>query len=122
MQRQPPQPLPRIPRTEEIVLTAHRLKAEKQTLIDNSVDIANACFKNVARPLADLENKHSDEEVIIYALRYAAPEKETQHAVEAAEKVWQELSAEINKRTDFYALLRAVKDSAETLDYESQKT
>jgi uncharacterized protein YifE (UPF0438 family) len=54
-------------------------------------------------------------------LRYASPAKATQYAVEEAEKLWLEYSAEVDNRTDLYVLLNAVKDKVEILDYESEK-
>lgn len=117
-----PQPLPRLPSTEEIVPTIQRHVEETQRLVDDitrTVITATASFENVIRPLAELENSQAGERAVIEALQYCSPDAECRQASEQAEQIWNEYKS--HKDKGLYILVKAVKNRNETLDYESQK-
>ena len=117
-----PQPLPHILGADEIIpTTIQQIDAERK-LVDNvteAIDVSNASFDNVVRPLVELENAQAGERAVIAALKYCSPSLECQHAVEKAEAMWQEYDS--NLRLDLYVLVEAVKDRGEVLDHESRK-
>lgn len=111
MPLQRPQTLPQIPSIDEIVPIAHRQIIQNRKTIDaiiESIDSSTACFNNTILPIANMENIQSGEQCVIQALRFASPDKTTQHAAEKAEKMWQDYEAEVDKRTDLYVLVKAV--------------
>lgn len=114
-----PQPLPLLPSSDEIVAIIQRLNEEHCNVIDNIVQTVTpltATFHNVLKPVAEIENIQSGQRHVIAALRYAAPELNTQRAVEEAEQMDLEYQASIFKRTDFLKLVQAIKAHGETLD------
>ena len=124
MRATPPQPLPRVPKSEEIITTTRRLNAERRAIIDEivkKIDPAYATFANVIKPLAELNNAQSGERSVIAALRTAAPEVTTQRAVEDASNLPREEQGDINSRLDFYELVKAVDDRHKVLDEEDRK-
>ncbi|PMD39476.1 metallopeptidase MepB [Hyaloscypha variabilis F] len=124
MPLQRPQALPQIPSIDEIVPIAHRQITQNRKTIDaiiQGTDPSTACFDNKILPIANMENIQSGEQCVIQALRFAAPDKATQDAAEKAEKMWQDYEAEVDRRTDRYALVKAVKLKGEKLDSESEK-
>lgn len=117
-----PQPLPRLPSTEEIVPTIRRHVEETRRLVNTitrTVTTATASFENVLVPLAELENSQAGERAVIEALQYCSPDAECRQASEQAEQIWNEYKS--HKDRGLYILVKAVKNRNETLDYESQK-
>lgn len=118
----PPQPPPRILGEGEIIPTmtqhieAHRKLSDT---ITESVNGATACFDNVIKPLAELENTQLGEKAVIDALKYYSPGQDCPHVVDKAQALWQEYISD--KRLDLYVLIEAVKDGGDSLNYESQK-
>jgi metallopeptidase MepB len=121
----PPQPCPRLIATENIVkvTTAHiRALHEVRNDIVRDVQIENATFENVVRPLADAQHAIEDVSGMIAVLRYASPISEARKAAEEARNLWSKAFNEFSDRHDFYLLLQAVKDRIEHWMQNRQST
>lgn len=120
----PPQPLPRLIRTEDIVeLTRAHIKSlhTVRNEIVKEVKIEDATFENVVRPLANAQHAIEDSAGMIAVLRYASPDANARKAAEEARHLWCKAFSEFSDRHDIYWLLQAVKDRDEKLDAESQR-
>ncbi|OAQ64338.1 peptidase family M3 [Pochonia chlamydosporia 170] len=118
------QPLPRLPRQDEILTIAQcHVSEHRKVIADNttSVSISSACFDNVLGPIAEIENRQSGERAVILALRYTAVDIVTQEVVEEAERMWLKYSAEVDQNLTLFKLLHAIQKKHESLDSESQK-
>jgi metallopeptidase MepB len=119
-----PQPLPCIPSVDEIIPIIRRNAEEYLSLIstiEKTIEPSAACFNNVIAPIVRLEDIQSGGEAVIAALKYAAPDKAIQKAVEDAWAVAREVYGKVSSQTGLYILFKAVKDKGEPLDFESQK-
>jgi metallopeptidase MepB len=119
-----PQPLPRIPPTDEILPATRRQIQAKESLIESilqTVSPSTACFNNVIAPLAADADNTCGEYAVIDALKYGSSDQATQRAVEEGYVLWSNTDRENDKRKKLSQLIKAVKDKAEPLDYESEK-
>ncbi|KAJ5636993.1 peptidase family M3 [Penicillium lividum] len=120
-----PQPLPRVPSTDEIVPMMQRV-IEKQNSIRNLIlqttTPDTATFSNVMLPLAQVENEVQGEHGMIEMLQYGSPSLETQGAFDEARKMYLEASALWTADVSFFKLLQAAKEEPGfgSLDKESQ--
>ncbi|KAJ5792836.1 peptidase family M3 [Penicillium pulvis] len=120
-----PQPLPRVPSTEEIVpmmsriINAHDAIRE---LILKTVTPITATFDNVMLPLAQVENAFQGELGMIYMLQYGSPSLATQAAFDEARKLYLEAEASWKGDVSYFRLLQAAstKPDFHKLDMESQ--
>ncbi|KAJ5539834.1 peptidase family M3 [Penicillium frequentans] len=120
-----PQPLPRVPSSEEIVsmmsriINAHNAIRE---LISKTVTPITATFDNVLLPLAQVENNIQGELGMIYMLQYGSPSLATQAAFDEARKLYLEAEASWKADVSFFRLLQAAsaKPDFHKLDMESQ--
>jgi metallopeptidase MepB len=120
----PPQPCPKLTAVENIVevTKAHIESLHKvRNDIVRDVQIEDATFEDVIRPLADAQHAIEDTSGMIAVLRYASPDSEVREAAEEARNLWNKAFSEFSDRHDFYLLLQAVKDRNEALDAESAK-
>lgn len=110
--------------TEEILPTAHkvlgRYRAVRNAVV-HDVTLSEACFRNVIKPLIDVDDQNNGEIQVIAMLRYASPSQESREASEAAIKLFGESWSEFTAREDIFLLIKAVHDRGETLDFESAK-
>ncbi|KAJ5643693.1 peptidase family M3 [Penicillium longicatenatum] len=120
-----PQPLPRVPNTEEIVPMMNRIinaqNATRECILETVTPIT-ATFDNVMLPLAQVENAVQGELGMIYMLQYGSPSLETQAAFDEARKLFLEAEASWTADVPFFRLLQAAstKPDFESLDMESQ--
>ncbi|KAH9985964.1 hypothetical protein F4779DRAFT_309424, partial [Xylariaceae sp. FL0662B] len=124
----PPQPLPRLIPTEQILPTMRKIVAELRAVRDGvvqGVTTATARFDSVIQPLINIENTTQGEVGVIAMLRYASPDQATSQASDEACKLWAEDEASFTSRQDLYALVERVKQRAEEgnekLDPEAEK-
>ncbi|KAJ5776809.1 peptidase family M3 [Penicillium odoratum] len=120
-----PQPLPRVPSTDEIVPIMQRI-IEKQNSIRNLIlqttTPDTATFSNVMLPLAQVENEVQGEHGMIEMLQYGSPSLTTQGAFDEARKMYLEASGLWTADVSFFKLLQAAKEEPgfDSLDKESQ--
>lgn len=120
-----PQPLPRVPATEEIVSEMERIIQEYNTTrscILQSITPATASFDNVMGPLAQVENATQGRLGMIDMLQYGSPSLATQGAFDEARKLYLKARALWTADKDFFKLLQAAKENPnfQELDPESQ--
>jgi metallopeptidase MepB len=122
--RIPPQQPPRMLSAEEILPTTQKVldrdRAARNAVV-HDVTPLEACFRNVIKPLIDVDNQNNAEKQVIAMLRYASPSKECREASEAAIKLLGECWSEFTAREEIFLLIKAVHDRGETLDFESAK-
>lgn len=117
------QPLPSIPSRAQLVPMSREFVDAYLKVIEDivaSVDPSTATFQNVLMPVIRVEGEFAGRLAVCEALRYAAPEKETQDEVQAAYKVREELYQQLGQRQDYFLLVQAVRDRKAPLDDESQ--
>lgn len=118
------QSLPIIPHKDDILTIARAQIAAHQNAINditNSIQLPDATFSNVILPLTTLENHQSGQKATILALRYGAPDKETQDIVEQAAKLWTEYENAVYQRRDLFKLVQCVKERGGKVDSESER-
>lgn len=120
-----PQPLPRVPATEEIVPEMERIIKEYNTTrscILQSITPTTATFDNVMGPLAQVENAAQGRLGMIDMLQYGSPSLATQGAFDEARKLYLKARALWTADKDFFKLLQAAKENPnfQALDSESQ--
>jgi len=119
-----PQPLPRIPAANEVIPAVKRIVEKTKAVYDHvvcTVSPADACFESVIRPVIEDENQRQGELAVIAMLRYASPDQEARDASEEASRLLEESESVLSAREDIYALVKAVQDKHEELDFESAK-
>ncbi|KAJ5997164.1 hypothetical protein N7522_008824 [Penicillium canescens] len=89
--------------------------------VARDVDPTTACFANTVQPLIEVENEMQGKLAMVAMLRYASPEKAAREASEEALQLFSEAESDFVAREDLYLLVKAVRDKAEPLDFESQK-
>ncbi|KAB8232001.1 M3 family metallopeptidase [Aspergillus alliaceus] len=120
-----PQPLPKVPSTDEIVPAMQRIISQYNTVrkvILQTVTPSTASFDNVLYPLAQVENSVQGEHGMIYMLQYGSPSLATQEAFNQAHKLFVEAQASWTMDERFFKLLRAARENPdfERLDVESR--
>ncbi|KAI1847039.1 hypothetical protein JX266_006914 [Neoarthrinium moseri] len=119
-----PQAILKIIPGDEILPTMERIVAEIREVrerVARTIQPPQACFKNVIKPLIDIENETQGAVGVMAMLRYASPDAISREASDKACKLWVECEAEFNSREDLYLLVKAVKDKSEPLARESAK-
>ncbi|KAI1874181.1 uncharacterized protein JN550_002760 [Neoarthrinium moseri] len=119
-----PQAILKIIPGDEILPTMERIVAEIREVrerVARTTQPPQACFKNVIKPLIDIENETQGAVGVMAMLRYASPDAISREASDKACKLWVECEAEFNSREDLYLLVKAVKDKSEPLARESAK-
>ncbi|PYH92188.1 zincin [Aspergillus ellipticus CBS 707.79] len=121
----PPQPLPLVPSTEEVVPAMQRIidqyNAVRAQILQT--DPSDATFENIMLPLAQVENAIQGEEAMIDMLQYGSPSLDTQEAFNVAQKLQIEARASWNADAAFFRLLQAARErqpESDALDAESQ--
>ncbi|PWY90980.1 peptidase family M3 [Aspergillus heteromorphus CBS 117.55] len=122
----PPQPLPRVPTTEEIVPAMQRIIDEfnivRAQILDTTTP-ATATFDNTMIPLAHVEDAVQGEIAMIDMLQYGSPSLATQDAFNVAQKLYNDARASWTADAAFFSLLQAVRTKEQdfnALDPESQ--
>jgi metallopeptidase MepB len=121
-----PQPLPRLILANQILPTMKRIVGQYQAvreIIIRSVDVQTAAFDNVIQPLIDVDNETQGDIAIIAMLHYASPDRASRQASEEACTLVNEDLAAFTARSDFWFLLRDVKEACQetSLHFEAQK-
>ncbi|GAM90132.1 hypothetical protein ANO11243_081720 [Dothideomycetidae sp. 11243] len=119
-----PQPLPAMLTADEIVTTTQRVICRSQSVrksILQTVSLSSACFGNVIKPLIDDENRSQCDVGVITMFRYASPDEASRKASVNAAKALDEDWSNFTASTEFYTLIRAVKDKDEPLHPESAR-
>lgn len=111
-----PQPLPIFPKTPEDILSSIRAvitehEVLRESLV-NTVTPETACFDNVIRPLAELDNATQG---TISALHVLEDVNGDAAAVEAGQR-WRSAEARWRARADLHALVAAVAERQEPVD------
>lgn len=120
----PPQPLPKILSTEDIIPTTKTVLNELRAvwdLVAQNVTPSSACFENAVQPLIDVENHTQGTLGVIAMLRYASPDPAACTASEEAVGLISACSSEFTARYDLYRIVKAVKDRCEDLGPEPSK-
>ncbi|KAF5024435.1 hypothetical protein F66182_3521 [Fusarium sp. NRRL 66182] len=121
-----PQPLPQLIPADQIIPTMKRIideyKSVQEKIIQN-VDAKTATFNNVIQPLIDVDNRTQGEIGVIAMLRYASPDRAARQASEEACALIDEDASSFTARSDFWPLVKAVKDGSREacLHFEAQK-
>lgn len=120
--RNPPQGLPQLIATNQVIPTMQRIVADLRAVRDEVVTQVRpeaACFENVARPLIDVENRTDGEMSVIAMLRYASPDPDARAASDEACKLWAECGAELTAKADLFELFKRVR--VDPGDHEAAK-
>jgi metallopeptidase MepB len=118
-----PQALPRIPSKDEVVPIVQEHLESHVSLIETitkTVCPESACFDNVIKPLAQLDNFKSGSQAVIAALQYTA-DKETQKAVDKVRELWRKPLGTPSQRAELFELIKAVKEKDEPLHFEEKR-
>lgn len=121
---QPPQLLPKILSTEDIIPTTKTVLNELRAvwdLVAQNVTPSSACFDNAVQPFIDVENQTQGTLGVIAMLRYASPDPAGRAASEEAVGLISTCSSEFTARDDLYRIVKAVKDGREHLGPEASK-
>ena len=121
-----PQPLPRLIPADQILPIMKRIVGQYQTVRENiieSVDVQKAKFDNLIQPLIDIDNETQGDIAIIAMLRYSSPDPASRQASEEACALVNEDQAAFTARSDFWPLLKAVKEACQeiSLHFEARK-
>ncbi|PNP75770.1 hypothetical protein FNYG_10848 [Fusarium nygamai] len=121
-----PQPLPKLIPANQILPTMKRIIGQFQAVrekIIQSVDEQTANFDNVIQPLIDIDNETQGDIAILAMFRYASPDEESRQASEEACTLINEDQAAFTANSDFWCLIRAVKEAFQEtpLQFEAQK-
>lgn len=109
---------------EEILPTTHKILEKIRDVrngVAQSTRISEACFRNVVKPLIDVENETDGDIKVLAMLRYVSPNQKAREASEEAVKLMGECHSEFTVREDLYLLIKAVKDRGEALSPEAAK-
>jgi hypothetical protein len=107
---------------DEMMTSTIRQIEETRKLIENttkSIEVSNASFKTVVKPLVELENAQAGERAVKAGLKYFSPSLACQQMASKAENTWREFETLVN--LDLYALLDAVRHRKEDLCIGSSK-
>lgn len=118
----PPQPLPKILPTQDIIPTTKTALNEQRAvwdLIAQNVNPSSASFENAVQPLIDVENRTQGALRVVAMLRYASPDPSARTASEEAVGLMSACSSEFTARDDLYRIIKAVKDRREDLEPEA---
>ena len=119
----PPQPLPLVPRLDEIVPIAEEAisqirRTRKQIL--ETVTPDTATFSNTIQPRAELRNTIQAKFGMIWVLGYASPDREVHDEVDKVRELMRKANAEWMSETSWFKLVKAVADKDEPLHPEDK--
>lgn len=121
---QPPQPLPRIPSTEDIIPLTKTALNELRAVWDwvaQNISPSSATLEDAVQPLIDVENLTQGALGVVSMLRYASPDPAGRAASEEAVGLISACASELTVRDDLYRIISAVKDRREGLGSEASK-
>ncbi|KAK1968388.1 peptidase family M3 [Colletotrichum sublineola] len=124
MSWKPPQPLPTIPKADEIVPMVNRILAAQRAareLAAATVSPSEASFANVIAPFLEADDSTQGETGVFGLLRFCGPDKATREAVEEGMRLWSASTAERLKLKGVYELVNAVREKGEALGHEERK-
>ncbi|KAK1585134.1 peptidase family M3 [Colletotrichum navitas] len=124
MSRKPPQPLPTIPKADEIVPMVKRILAVQRAARERAaatVSPSEASFANVIAPFLEADDATQGETGVFGLLRFSGPDKATREAIEEGMKLWSASTAERLQLEGVYELVRAVREKGEALGREERK-
>lgn len=97
--------LPRLTQSklrQKINMTQRIPPQQPPRMLSSDVMLSEACFRNVIKPLIDVDNQTNGEKQVIAMLRYASPSQESREASEAAIKLLSECWSEFTARKDIF--------------------
>lgn len=115
--------LPTVLSASEIVPVMESVVAKIQSTLDHIVETvspSNACFNNVMKPWADVDNEVQTEQGMIWLLMYASPDQQTHDQIAKAAQLFNKASTQWSSRADLFKLVKAVAEKDENLDPESR--
>ncbi|GKT43274.1 saccharolysin [Colletotrichum spaethianum] len=124
MPRKPPQPLPTIPKADEIVPMVKRILAAQHAARERAaatISPSQATFANVIAPFLEADDSTQGETGVFGLLRFSGPDKATREAVEEGLRLWDASTAERLRMKGVYELVRAVRERNEELGREERK-
>ncbi|EFQ31729.1 peptidase family M3 [Colletotrichum graminicola M1.001] len=124
MSRKPPQPLPTIPKADEIVPMVKRILAVQRVARERAVATVSpseASFANVIAPFLEADDTTQGEAGVFGLLRFSGPDKATREAIEEGVRLWSASTAERLRLEGVYELVSAVREKGEALGREERK-
>ncbi|KAK1994289.1 peptidase family M3 [Colletotrichum falcatum] len=124
MSREPPQPLPTIPRADEIVPMVKRILATQRDARERAaatVRPSEASFANAIAPFLEADDSTQGEMGVFGLLRFCGPDRATREAVEEGMRLCSASATERLRMEGLYELVRAVRDKGEALGREERK-
>lgn len=122
--RGPPQPLPKVPPTEDIVPTTRTVLNELRAVwgwAAQSIAPSSMTFEIAVQPLIDVENRNQGALGVVAMLRYASPDPAGRAASEEAVGLMTACASELTVRDDLCRIVKAVRDRREGLGPEASK-
>ncbi|GKT55645.1 metallopeptidase [Colletotrichum tofieldiae] len=124
MPRKPPQPLPDIPRADEIVPMVKRILAAQRAAREHAaatISPSEAAFANVIAPFLKADDSTQGETGVFGLLRFSGPDKATREAIEEGQRLWSASTAERLQLKGVFELVQAVRERNEELGHEERR-